>query len=283
MELRDATDADAERVRELVRSAMTTSYALSPQQIDSIVDEEFADDQLSAAIDDDTVVIVAEDDEAPTDDGTPTVGIAEGTLDDDRGTVRWLFVDPEHRGRGVGTRLFDRVAERLRESGSERLQATAFQANTEGGSFFERQGFERVDDRRVDVADESLVEYVYVESSASGPEPTDRTGEGETSQTGAVGEETTDFPGTEMRDGTLTAPTDDGDRLYVDRDAAESGTEASFFVAYSDPDFEERFGYYCGNCGSVDAMVDDVGRIECRECQNVHATRSSEEYDDSYL
>jgi hypothetical protein len=30
-------------------------------------------------------------------------------------------------------------------------------------------------------------------------------------------------------------------------------------------------------------MVDDVERIECKVCQNVHATRSSEGYDGSYL
>ena len=63
----------------------------------------------------------------------------------------------------------------------------------------------------------------------------------------------------------------------------DSGTEGPFFVAYTDEEYTEQFGYYCGNCGSLDTAMDNMERVECSECGNTHAERSGEAYDDSYL
>jgi GNAT superfamily N-acetyltransferase len=289
MELREPTDDDTARISELTESSMTTSYALSPQQIENIADTTFGEDRLTEAVDDDeTVLLVAEADAETSEetdsggDGT-VIGVAVGEVEDGDGVLRWVFVDPEQRGRGAGAELFERAVEKLRDRDVERVEATALEANTEGHQFFEEFGFVRVDERRVEIGDESLVEYVYSEEPAAEESEAAESGDGGTSETGSEGEETTDFPNTETEDGELTATTADGDRKYVAREETESGTEASFFVTYSDEAYEERYGYYCGNCGSLDTAVDDAGRIECSECGNVHATRSSEEYDDSYI
>ncbi|RBI62169.1 GNAT family N-acetyltransferase [halophilic archaeon] len=289
MQLREPSDDDAARIREVTESAMTTSYALSPQQIENIAETTFGEEPLSEAFDDDgTVLVVAEADAETSDEagggGEGTViGVAVGEVEDGKGVLRWVLVDPEQRGRGAGAELFENGVERLRDRDVERVEATALEANTEGHQFFEEFGFVRVDERQIEVGGETLVEYVYSEEPNAEQSEAAESGDGGTAETGAEGEETTDFPNTETRDGELTATTEDGDRVYVAREETESGTEASFFVAYSEEAYEERYGYYCGNCGSLDTVVDDVGRIECGECGNVHATRSSEEYDDSYL
>lgn len=267
MDLREPNSGDTDRLRELVESAMTASYALSPQQIESIVEEEFGDERSWDGSD--MVALVAEGGE----ETETVIGVVEAELDGETGEVRWLFVDPEYRGGGVGTRLFEAAVETLRDRGAERVQASTFEANSEGARFFERFDYERTDERQVELGDESLIEYVYTEPSAAGERADSaKTDEGEL-----------EFPDTEVRDGALTATTADGERVYIDRDDEESGTEDAFFVTYTDEAHTERFGYYCSNCGSLDVSVDDMDRMRCGECGNAHATRSSEEYDDSYL
>ena len=265
MDIRAPTAADADRIGELVESSMTASYRLSPQQIAAIVDSEFGADAVARRADDGaSVVRVAESDEGV--ESATVVGYVEGRVDGDRGELTWLFVDPEHRGRGVGTELFESARGELREAGASEVAATSLEANADGHRFFERFGMERVDDREVDLADESLVAAVYASSASDG-----------TDQSGA------DLPATETRDGATTATTADGERVFLARDERDSGTEAPFLPAYTDEAHADRFGYYCANCGSLGVAMDDAERLDCPDCANAHAARSSDSYDDSYL
>lgn len=274
MSIRELTATDTERVRELVESTMTTSYALSPQQIETLAEEQFGEKRLTQQIDNpETVVRVADSEEWDT-----IIGIVVAEHENETGEVRWLLIDPEHRGEGLGQKLFEAATDALREQGAERLQATALESNTEGHQFFERFGFEESERRRVEVGDESLIEYVYEESSSA----SERTADPAEANDGTDTDEDDDLPNTESEDGETTVETDDG-RVYLDLDAKQSGTEDVFFTAYTDETHEEQFGYYCRNCGSLNVSMDNVERIECNECGNTHVSRSTEEYDDSYL
>jgi GNAT superfamily N-acetyltransferase len=267
MELRESETADTERVRDLAESTMTASYSLSPRQIDALLDENFDEEGLTQTSNE-AVTLVAES----TIDGeeTTTAGIVKAERTGEDGELHWLFVDPEHRGEGIGTELFETAAERLRDRGAEHITATTLEANREGDQFFERFGFEHVDNRETDVAGESLVEHVYAESSADTESTTD------------ASDELDDLPNTETN-GTTTSTTDDGQQVYLNREEVDSGTEAPFLAAYTDEEFTDQFGYYCANCGSLDTAMDDMGRVECTECSNIHAERSDEAYDDAYL
>jgi len=273
MELRTPAAADTERIAELVESSMTASYQLSPQQIETIVDSEFGADATRPSVDDGSVLVrVAETDEGL--ESETVVGYVEGRVDGDAGELTRLFVDPEHRGRGIGTALFEAMREALEDAGATSVRAATLDANTEGAQFFERFGLERVDEREVDVGSESLTEAVFAEAS------TVDAGDGSDQRDGTSSE---DLPQTETEGGTTTATTADGRAVFVARDERESGTEAPFFAVYTDDAHEDRFGYYCANCGSLDVAMDDAERLACPDCANEHAQRSSGDYDDSYL
>ncbi|ESP87165.1 DUF5816 domain-containing protein [Candidatus Halobonum tyrrellensis] len=64
--------------------------------------------------------------------------------------------------------------------------------------------------------------------------------------------------------------------LYVDRANGERGEKAPFFHVYADEAGETRWGYFCGNCETVNNAMDSMGRIECNECGNI---RKPEEWD----
>ena len=292
MELRDADGNDTERIGELARSAMTAAYALSPQQLDTIVAERFETNALEDTLGQaDSFVLVAtngesddgddEGDESEVIEDETVVGFVEGRVEDDRGELRWLFVDPEHRGRGVGTELFETGSERLHENGAGHVTASALEANTEGGTFFKRLGLEAIDEREAEIGTESFVEYVYADPDAVDESTT--TEDEELTRVDDVAVTDADLPGTEERDGRTVAETDDGTEVYLDRETIESGVKGPFVAAYTDAERTERYGYLCSNCGSLDTVVGEAERIECADCANTHAERSAEAYDDSYL
>ncbi|MDS0476714.1 GNAT family N-acetyltransferase [Natrinema sp. 1APR25-10V2] len=278
MAIREPEPDESERIREVVDSSMTTSFTLSPGQIDGITDEQFADETVAEKIDDeDTLLYVAETGEDI--EGETITGFVEGHLEDDWGEVNWLFVDPEHRGQGIGTELYETVTESLRDHGAEHVCVTVLEANTEGHQFVEQFGLEHNGDRRIEVAEESLVKYVYADTDVDVELPTEsRADEGD--EEDAKAEE---FPETEETDGHLTATSDDGKTVYIAREEDESGTAAPFFVTYEDEEYDEQYGFYCANCGSLDVSMNNMERLECGDCGNDHAERSGESYDDSYL
>jgi N-acetylglutamate synthase-like GNAT family acetyltransferase/ribosomal protein S27AE len=234
-------------------------------------------------------------------DGT-LVGFAEAELAEGRGEVRWLHIDPEHRGRGAGTALFEAVREALDERGARHLYASSLADNNGGGEFFERVGFERTDDREVDLGGEELVEHVYVEASTdddAGPESQGQDGADDAGggESGDADGETADPPnkaGTPAQEEAQAAPDDDdgpgtpdetevtdgeGRSLRVGEDGL-SGTEGAFFPTYGADD-GERYGFYCDNCGSTDVDANEADRLICESCGNRH--ESGEEYDAAYL
>lgn len=68
----------------------------------------------------------------------------------------------------------------------------------------------------------------------------------------------------------------DGQTLYVDRNQRERGSNAPFFVTFTDLSGESRWGYFCGSCETFDNAMDAMGRIKCNVCGNV---RKPEEWD----
>ncbi|MBZ6494719.1 GNAT family N-acetyltransferase [Natrinema longum] len=278
MEIREPESAEAERIRAVVDSSMTTSFRLSPGRIDGITDGQFDDDAVTEKIDDeDTVLYVAESGENI--EGETITGFVEGRLEDEWGEVNWLFVDPEHRGQGIGTALYDAATETLRDRGVDHVCVTVLEANTEGHDFVERFGLEHDGDLRIEVAGESLVKYVYTDSDVDVDLPTESR---ETDSAAGENAEPATFPETERTDGHLTATAGD-ETVYVDRGEEESGTAAPFFGTYEDEAHTEQYGYYCANCGSLDVSMDNMERLECSECGNSHAERSEESYDRSHL
>jgi len=273
MPVRQAESDDADRIGKIVESSMTASYRLSPQEIENVAGEKFGPGGVEEKIDaDDVELVVAESDE----DGA-LVGIAEGERDDDRGVVRWLFVDPERRGRGHGTDLFERTAEGLRERGAETVRAVTLSANREGNEFFQRFGFEKIGKRDADIGGESVFEHVYAEGGADAAESAESADVGEVESEAGDDEDAVDLP----EDGRLT--TDDGEEVFVDQDDHRSGTDGPLFVVYADESNDERYGYYCGNCGSLDTAMDGMERLECLDCGNLDKPDGSEQYDDGYL
>lgn len=237
---------------------MTASYALSPRELDAVVEDRFADERLAEWREDDDAVFLVVEDEGS------AVALGKGTRSDGGGAVEWLFVDPEHRGQGHATELLDTLVDEL---GSE-VRALALAANSEGEQFFERFDFERVDEREVEYGGENLTEHVYSRDADADERVDD-------------GDETagSDDP-VELPDDGRT--TDDGVEVSVEREESRAGTKAPFFATYVGSD-GERHGFFCSNCGGTNVAMDSAERLACDDCGNEGRPDGSREYDEGYL
>lgn len=70
--------------------------------------------------------------------------------------------------------------------------------------------------------------------------------------------------------------TDAGLTVYVAEDEQEIGTKGPFYVVYKAEDREERFGYLCSNCDTLNNAMDPMGRLVCNDCGN---TKRPEDWD----
>lgn len=161
MDLREATADDVEGVRAVARRSWETDYPaiLNRESIDEGVESWYAPEQLrfNAGSDDALLLVAADDTEGVT-------GFAHAIEDEggDVATLLRLYVDPDNRGRGVGTRLLDVVCERLEERSCSRLEAMVLERNEPGNAFYRSYGFERDRVGATTIGDETHDEVVYV-------------------------------------------------------------------------------------------------------------------------
>lgn len=248
MEIRPAESEDRQRVETLARDSFRTSYALSPQQIDTIIENEFDDETMADRLaDPGATVLVAEHAAGDTEEVQGFVDVATGT----ERTIRWLHVDPEARGEGIATALLDR----LRKEDEKPLVARVLEDAVEGGEFLEEFGLESDANDQVSFGNEEFAVAVFTE------------GQG----TEDANEPSVPVPQSVTVDGT--------DRP-IEQDETIPGRDAPFFPTYAGEDHTDPYGYFCSNCGSTDVAADGLDRIECDECGNLHR---ADEWDDSYL
>ena len=241
MKVRPAAEADADDIRSIVQRSMAASYALGPSTIETAVTEWFGDEAYSRKLDDDDYQLhVAESDDT-------AVGIVEAVIvGDGTGDVNWVHIDPDYRGQGAGKTLFDHAREMLLDAGVDHVRGVVLANNGDGTGFYERQGFERVGERELEIDGRTHTEYIYHEESIDRSRVVD----------------------------------DDGTNVYVDEASTSPGSIDPFYRAYADPELEERYGYQCGHCDSLANAMDAMGRIECDSCGN---TRKPTRWDAAYL
>lgn len=247
--VRMATPDDGTSIRRIANRSFHESYGsvLDTDIIDRTVERWYGSGQLAdrlGAVD--TVFLLATM-------GNEIAGFSESTHepDDHVGAIDWLHVDPFHRGMGFGETLLHETEVTLLERGAERVAGRVLADNTAGNEFYSAHGYTQTGSRSIEIDDETYVENRYL----ADPEGED--------------------------DGPLLEPVDaEAKTVYVSVEERERGTEGPFYVTYSTTDRENKYGYYCGNCGSIRTAMDSMGRITCDECAN---ERKPSRWDSGYL
>ncbi|WP_226483147.1 GNAT family N-acetyltransferase [Natrinema amylolyticum] len=167
MEIRPAEHDDRERIRRVARDTWHDTYdELDSETIDRTIDEWYGDEALETALSKPgTAFLVAEKDSAEhgsaqSGDGE-IVGFTHGVVTEDEGDVLRMSVHPDHQGEGIGTALYERLREDLRDFNMKRMRAIDLASNEGGREFYEDHGFEPTDEDDVEIGGEQRREVVY--------------------------------------------------------------------------------------------------------------------------
>ncbi len=251
MEIREAKATDADGIARVARESLHESYDhfIDPDTIDEVVDDWYDESAVNDLVGESaTVLLLAEE----SDD---VVGFAQGAIVDGEppvGELHWLHVDPAERGHEMGVQLLGEMHDRFENRGASVLRGLVLSGNEDGTTFYENNDFEDAGSRSVEVAGDEYEELVY--EKAIGEEPTEK-----------VVQE-------------IAGP--EGLTLYVNYSDAERGNDGPFYPTFSDEDFGDRYGWFCGKCETIDNAMDSMGRIECNNCGN---RRKATRWDAAYL
>ncbi len=247
MDIREATPADSDRIGRIAESSFNSSFALSPEEIATLVEERFSESALEARLSDSDGWFLAAETEL--DGETILGGFLDGTA---AGRIRWLHVDPEARGHGIGTALVEHLRA---EHGDRPLAWEVLDDAVEGVGFCEQFGLTEQGRDSLEIGGHEYGVTLYAEGDRA-----------EESNEPAVPIPASVSAGGEVRP--------------LDRDDPIPGRAAPFFRTFVSGDRESAYGYFCSQCGSTSVTADGLDRLECGDCGNVHL---ADEWDGAYL
>lgn len=248
MQIREATETDAADLRWIARSSLRRAYddAVSPTAIDEAIESWYGNEAVAETLaDPECEFLVAEEDGDPI--AFVEYSVSEGT---EEATIQWVHVDANRWNEGIGDALLAETEDRLFDQGVERIEGTAITENEDLVAFYEEHDYIPGIDRETTIGEETFTERSYLKFAP-----------GETPR--LIEERETD-----------------GGTFYIALDDHKVGSAGDFFVAYKDQDRNARYGYFCNNCGSVDTVMDSMGRVQCTECSN---TAKPTRWDAAYL
>jgi ribosomal protein S18 acetylase RimI-like enzyme len=164
VQLRQAGRFDAERLKEIGVRGWETTYAeyVHEHNRRAYLDSDFwSIERLRDVLDDPYAINLAAE----------QVGVVVGfitteRLQDDRYEVTRLYVDPEIRSTGIGGRMLRSAFDELRDCGVSEVLVNVFGDNHAGRRFYERHGFELIEDTWCMVGDQRLSDVWYAQRLA---------------------------------------------------------------------------------------------------------------------
>ena len=247
MRIRTGTPNDFPGIRDVANRSLAASYddVLDADARQRAVESWYGAAESSPSVlaeemeDGRTVVLVAEE-------NGEIVGFAQAFLSDGVGCIEWIHVRPDRRDEGAGDDLLARIEAALADRGADRIEARVIEANEEGRAFYEARGYDLETTRQIRIGEERVSELTLVADTDS---PAETEAAAEPRETG------------------------EGREVEIATDEGEHGTKGPFHPTYADPSREERLGWHCGACDSLDVNMGTMGEIVCDDCGNQRRPR----------
>lgn len=160
MAIRVASAADIDAIQEIAERSWKTDYPdiLTRETASEAVTAWYNAAQLEAELGKArTLLLVAER------DGT-VAGFSHANWSDieSEGHILRIYVHPDHRREGIGSELLEETCATLATHGVDRIHAMVLTENDPGNTFYDRAGFEFVDERETTIGETTYPENRYV-------------------------------------------------------------------------------------------------------------------------
>lgn len=148
--IRHAEAGDIEEIHEVAMESWKDAYSdIIPEKIiEEIVDDWYSEEDLVQQVED-PIFFVAEQ------DGN-IVGFVHASVEDEEAQLHRIYLRPESQGRGIGSSLYNRVEEEIREKGGESVRLEVLSENEKGLNFYLHQGFKEVKEEVVELNTEEV-------------------------------------------------------------------------------------------------------------------------------
>ena len=157
MDIRPASEDDIEGIRRVAEASWETDYpaVLSRETIAEGVKQWYSEPVITMELQSPrTTLLVAENDGS-------IVGFVHGHWAGETGVILRLYVHPDSRGEGIGSDLFEAVAESFSERGVEDIRAMALEANETAIGFFQGQGMVQTGTETTAIAGDQYEEAIF--------------------------------------------------------------------------------------------------------------------------
>lgn len=158
MNIRQAKAGDEIAIERVAERSWESDYPgiLNRENIEDGVHEWYGEDQIRNEIgNEDAIVVVAT---GPDDD---IIGFGHGIWTRRTGHILRVYVDPDHRGQGIGRELLATVRDSLLTRGADSIQAMVLADNEIGNQFYQDVGFQKVDEEETTIGGDTYTENVY--------------------------------------------------------------------------------------------------------------------------
>lgn len=161
MDIRPATTTDISAIQTIAEYSWESNYdSLTRETARETVAEWYSEDRLRTDVGSDTALVLVADEEQ-------IVGFSHSAWSDEEytdpnvGTILRLYVDPDHRRRGIGSRLLEATTTALTERGIERIEAMVLAANEPGNDFYRAADFEQIETGETVIGEKTYPENIY--------------------------------------------------------------------------------------------------------------------------
>ena len=91
------------------------------------------------------------------------VGFVHITLEDQEATLHRIYIDPDYQGQGIGSRLYEKAEEEIREY-ADKVKLEVFAENRKGNNFYEKEGFKEEKTEEINFKGQKAMQKVLIKN-----------------------------------------------------------------------------------------------------------------------
>lgn len=134
--IRHAEPEDAEEIHDVALKSWkdTYSHILSENTIEEVIEDWYSVEDLRNQTEHPIFYLAVKEDKI--------VGFVHATVEDGKATLHRIYLDPEHQGQGIGSKLYEKVENDIKKK-ADKIELEVFAENDKGNSFYQKQGFKQ--------------------------------------------------------------------------------------------------------------------------------------------